>query len=101
MHAMPRLIVPLLATAGLLALPAAPGLAMGYDSLACPELAERRIEYFTNNGFCAPGVAEGTPGIAGRPCKASSSGAADLPQADRTQVEMIIKVEARKDCPAK
>lgn len=73
---------------------------MGYDSLACPELAERRIEYFTNNGFCAPGITEGTPGLAGRPCK-TPGGPGDLPQGDRTQVEMIIKVETRKSCPAK
>jgi hypothetical protein len=57
----------------------APAWAMGYDSLACPELAERRIEYFTNNGFSE----------------------AQLREADRTQVQMIIRTEARKDCPAK
>lgn len=73
--------------------------AMGYDSLACPELAERRIAYFTDKGFCAPGTAEGTPGIAGRPCK-TAAGPGDLPQSDRTQVEMIIKIETRKRCPA-
>ncbi len=74
--------------------------AMGYDSLACPELAERRIAYFTDNAFCAPGIAEGTPGLAGRPCK-TPDGPSSLPLSDRTQVEMIIKVEARKSCPAK
>lgn len=97
---MDRLKLSLMAAGLLLPMAATSGHAMGYDSLACPELAERRIEYFTNNGFCAPGIAEGTPGIAGRPCKAPG-GPADLPQADRTQVEMIIKVETRKVCPAK
>ena len=29
--------------------------AMGYDSLACPELGERRVAYFVENGFCDPG----------------------------------------------
>jgi len=90
----------LLAAVFVLPLAATSGHAMGYDSLACPELAERRIEYFTNNGFCGPGIAEGTPGIAGRPCK-TPAGPADLPSADRTQVEMIVKVEARKACPTK
>lgn len=90
----------LMAAGSILILTPASGNAMGYDSLACPELAERRIEYFTNNGFCAPYVAEGTPGLAGRPCK-TPSGPGDLPQADRTQVEMIVKVEARKACPSK
>lgn len=75
--------------------------AMGYDSLACPELAERRIAYFTNNGYCGPGVAEGTRDGAGNPCKPASAGPSGLPEGDRTQVEMILKVEARKGCPAK
>lgn len=96
---MKRLVLGFMA-AILLPLTATSGYAMGYDSLACPELAERRIEYFTNNGFCAPGVPEGTPGLAGRACK-TPSGPGDLPQADRTQVEMIVKVETRKACPSK
>lgn len=79
---------------------AAPVFAMGYDSLACPELAERRIAYFTNNGFCAPDVTEGTKDVSGNACK-NAAGPSSLPDADRTQVEMIIKVEARKDCPSK
>jgi hypothetical protein len=78
-----------------LLVPAA-ALAMGYDSLACPELAERRIEYFTNNGFCDPAKADA------KDCKKIEAGAeAQLPAGDRTQVEMIVKVEARKSCPAK
>lgn len=77
---------------------AGPAHAMGYDSLACPELAERRIAYFTENGFCAPGVAEGTKDAMGKPCRAPA-GPEGLPGADRTQVEMIVKVEARKNCP--
>lgn len=79
---------------------ASSALAMGYDSLACPELAERRIAYFTDNGFCAPGVAEGTKDASGNGCKAADAGPAGLPDGARTQVEMIIKVEARKACPA-
>lgn len=80
---------------------AAPAFAMGYDSLACPELAERRIAYFTGNGFCAPDVAEGTKDTSGKPCKTAVAGPASLPDADRSQVEMIVKVEARKGCPVK
>lgn len=80
---------------------AAPAIAMGYDSLACPELAERRIAYFISNGFCAPDVAEGTKDPSGKPCKAAAADPAGLPDADRSQVEMIIKVEARKGCPVK
>lgn len=73
-----------------------PVLAMGYDSLACPELAERRIEYFTNNGFCNPAKADA------KDCKPIAAGAeAGLPEADRTQVQMIIRTEGRKACPVK
>lgn len=96
---MRRATVLLLTLAAVGRLASQPSYAMGYDSLACPELAERRIEYFTNNGFCAPGIAEGTPGLAGRPCQ-TPTGPGDLPQGDRTQVEMIIKVETRKACPS-
>ena len=73
-----------------------PTLAMGYDSLACPELGERRIGYFTNNGFCDPAKKDA------KDCKpmAADSEVA-LPEADKTQVQMIIKVEVRKSCPAK
>ncbi len=73
-----------------------PTLAMGYDSLACPELGERRVGYFVNNGFCDPAKKDA------KDCKpmAADSEAA-LPEADKTQVQMIIKVEARKSCPAK
>ena len=74
----------------------APAWAMGYDSLACPELAERRIEYFTNNGFCNPAKADA------KDCKAiESASEAELPEADRTQVQMIVRTETRKECPAK
>ncbi len=73
-----------------------PALAMGYDSLDCPELAERRIGYFTSNGFCDPAKADA------KACKAIAAGAeADLPEADRTQVQLIQRTEARKACPAK
>ena len=73
-----------------------PALAMGYDSLACPELAERRVGYFTNNGFCDPAKTDA------KDCKPLDAGAeAQLPEADRTQVQMITKVETRKSCPAK
>lgn len=80
----------------MLVLPALPASAMGYDSLTCGELAERRIGYFTNNGFCAPGAAAD----AGSKCLPPTDGAKALPEADRTQVEMILKVEVRKVCPA-
>lgn len=83
----------------LLAAPAAH--AMGYDSLACPELRERRIEFFNTNGFCAPGEkAEANAQKAGRDCSEPPEGVKSLPEAERTQVEMIIKVEARKGCGA-
>ena len=73
-----------------------PTLAMGYDSLACPELAERRVGYFVNNGFCDPAKKDA------KDCKAMAADSeAALPEADKTQVQMIIKVEARKSCPAK
>ena len=71
-------------------------LAMGYDSLACPELGERRISYFTNNGFCDPAKKDA------KDCKAiAADSEVALPEADRTQVQMIVKVELRKSCPAK
>lgn len=71
-------------------------LAMGYDSLACPELAERRIAYFVENGFCDPAMADA------KDCTPITPGAeAKLPEAERTQVQMIIRTESRKDCPAK
>lgn len=73
-----------------------PAAAMGYDSLDCPELAERRIGYFTSNGFCDPAKADA------KACKAIAAGAeADLPEADRMQVQLIQRTEARKACPAK
>ena len=79
-----------------LALSPLPAFAMGYDSLACPELAERRIGYFTANGFCDPAKADA------KDCKPIATGAeAALPEADKTQVQMIVKVEARKSCPTK
>lgn len=79
-----------------LALSPLPALAMGYDSLACPELAERRVGYFTANGFCDPAKADA------KDCKPIAAGAeAALPDGDRTQVQMIVKVEARKSCPTK
>lgn len=65
--------------------------AMGYDSLACAELAERRIGYFTSAGYCAPGVEAAS-------CKPAPDGVKSLPPADQTQVEMIVKVEVRKGC---
>ena len=72
-----------------------PAFAMGYDSLACPELAERRIEFFTNNGFCNPAKADA------KDCKPIASGSeAELPEAARTQVSMIVRTETRKACPA-
>ena len=83
------------AAAGLVvsALPAFP---MGYDSLACPELAERRIEYFTNNGFCNPAKADA------KDCKPIVEGSdAELPEAVRTQVIMIVRTETRKECSVK
>ena len=73
-----------------------PATAMGYDSLDCPELAERRIGYFVNNGFCDPAKADA------KSCKAiAAGGEAGLPEADRTQVQLIQRTEARKSCPAK
>ena len=82
--------------AALPALAPQPTWAMGYDSLACPELAERRAGYFTNNGFCDPAKADA------KDCKPMAEGAeAQLPDGDRTQVQMIVKVETRKSCPAK
>ena len=73
-----------------------PALAMGYDSLDCPELAERRIGYFTQNGFCDPAKTDA------KDCMPIAPGAeAGLPEADRTQVQMIIRTETRKECPAK
>lgn len=73
--------------------------AMGYDSLACPELRERRMTYFNDNGLCAPGEkSEANAQKAGRDCTEPPEGVKSLPEADRTQVEMIIKVEARKGC---
>jgi hypothetical protein len=73
-----------------------PALAMGYDSLACPELAERRIEFFTSNGFCNPAKADA------KDCKPIVKDAeADLPEAARTQVTLIVRTELRKECPAK
>ena len=71
-------------------------LAMGYDSLACPELAERRIEFFTNNGFCDPAKADA------KHCKPIvPDSEAELPEAARTQVTLIVRTELRKECPAK
>lgn len=88
-------ITPLVVLGGLAAMPV-PVSAMGYDSLACPELAERRIGYFVENGFCDPAKADA------KDCKAIVPGAeAQLPDAARTQVQMIIRTEGRKDCPAK
>ena len=73
-----------------------PALAMGYDSLECPELGERRIAYFTNNGFCDPAKKDA------KDCKAiEADSAAALPDVDRTQVQMIVNVELRKSCTAK
>ena len=70
--------------------------AMGYDSLACPELAERRIGYFVANGFCDPAKTDA------KDCTPITPGAeTQLPEAERTQVQMIIRTERRKDCPAK
>lgn len=73
-----------------------PVLAMGYDSLTCPELGERRVAYFVENGFCDPSKADQKDC---RPIKEGSE--ADLPAATRTQVQMIIRTEARKSCPMK
>lgn len=79
-----------------LALSATAALAMGYDSLACPELAERRIEFFTTNGFCNPAKADA------KDCKPIAKGSeAELPEAARTQVSLIVRTELRKECPAK
>ena len=90
-----RSIFVLGAAAGL-ALSALPALAMGYDSLACPELAERRIEFFTTNGFCNPAKADA------KDCKPIAIGSeAELPEAARTQVTLIVRTELRKECPAK
>ena len=73
-----------------------PVLAMGYDSLACPELAERRIEFFTTNGFCNPAKADA------KDCKPIAKDSdAELPDAARTQVMLIVRTELRKECPAK
>ena len=73
-----------------------PAFAMGYDSLDCPELAERRSGYFTANGFCDPAKADA------KDCKHVAAGAeAALPEGDRTQVQMIMRTELRKVCPAK
>jgi len=79
-----------------------PALAMGYDSLACPELAERRIAYFTSNGFCDPAKAADNSKPDGTGCKAIAAGSeAVLPEPDRTQVQLIIRTEGRKSCPVK
>lgn len=80
-----------------------PAFAMGYDSLACPELAERRIAYFTANGFCDPAkAAEAGNAEANKGCKPIAAGAETLlPEPDRTQVELILRTEGRKSCPAK
>lgn len=73
-----------------------PALAMGYDSLDCPELAERRVGYFTKNGFCDPAKPDA------KNCKPIAKDAeAGLPEVDRTQVQMILRTELRKACPAK
>ena len=73
-----------------------PALGMGYDSLDCRELAERRIGYFTTNGFCDPAKPDA------KACKAIATDAeAGLPEGDRTQVQMIMRTELRKACPAK
>ena len=70
--------------------------AMGYDSLACPELAERRIGYFVDNGFCDPGKSDA------KDCKPiTAESLASLPEAIRTQVGMIIRTESRKGCASK
>ena len=91
-----RCTTSVLSAAAVLSLSAHSARAMGYDSLACPELAERRIEFFTNNGFCNPAKADA------KDCKAIGPGSeADLPEAPRTQVQMIIRTETRKECPVK
>lgn len=66
--------------------------AMGYDSLTCGELVERRDGYFAEFGFCAPGNAPSNS------CKSAPDGVQGLPEAERTQVEMIEKVLERKGC---
>ena len=80
----------------ILALCDLPAVAMGYDSLDCPELSERRAGYFTSNGFCDPAKPDA------KNCKPIVAGAeADLPDADRIQVQLIQRTEGRKSCPAK
>lgn len=92
---MSRRFLGLGAFAGLLLMPCA-AFAMGYDSLACPELGERRIAYFVENGFCDPAKADA------KDCKAIEEGSAEqLPEPALTQVTMIMRTEKRKECPAK
>ena len=91
-----------LSAAAGLALSALPALAMGYDSLDCPELGERRIGYFVNNGFCDPAKSDAKAKSDARECKPIAPGSeAELPEADRTQVQLILRTEGRKECPLK
>ena len=69
--------------------------AMGYDSLACPELADG-----------ASAISLPTALRSGQDrCEklhADHAGRGDTAsRAERTQVQMIIRTEGRKDCPAK
>ncbi|MEZ5899602.1 MAG: hypothetical protein R3D51_08930 [Hyphomicrobiaceae bacterium] len=66
--------------------------AMGYDSLTCGELVERRDGYFAEFGFCTAGSSQSNS------CKPASDGAQGLPEPQRTQVQMIEKVLTRKGC---
>jgi hypothetical protein len=78
---------------------AAPARAMGYDSLSCKELSDRKNEYLGRNGYCFPDEAlQKAYGKAD--CKYKSPDEVVFSENDRMQMSLIVRTERRKDCPA-
>lgn len=86
-----------LAVAAILAC-ATPARAMGYDSLSCQELWDRRTEILHRNGYCFTGALE-IKTYGNEKCTVKDEAALVLSDIDRRDVDMIKVTEARKACP--
>jgi hypothetical protein len=72
--------------------------AMGYDSLTCEELWQRRTEILHNAGLCFEGEKE-IKSYGNAKCSVKSEADLKLTDMEKRDVGMIKATEERKKCP--
>lgn len=76
---------------------AGPAVAMGFESLTCGELLERKMDFLVRNGYCPP-PAEGQAASSNPSCKFSTEADVPLSDDERMRVALINRAMAGKNC---